>query len=157
MVNLVKWRVIPGFENYAVSEFGEVRNNYTGKILKPTIRSDGRLCVNLCKEGGRKMFYVHKLVHDIFIGDSTGLYIKHKDGDPTNNSINNLITSTNPFGGKGKARMKRERRVKDLNTGDIYESIRECVLAIGGTPQGVWSCLNGYTKTYKGHMLEYVD
>lgn len=158
MTKKIEWKKVPGFERYSVSELGEVRNDETGYILKPTVRADGRMQVNLFYEPcRRKIVYVHKLVYELFKGDTKGMYIIHADGDKTNNAVRNLYLSRSSNGGKGKARLKRERRVIDVTTGDIYESEMECVLAIGGTPQGVWTCLNGYTKTYKGHVLRYAD
>ena len=32
-----EFRIIKGFENYSVSNFGNIKNNKTGKILKPRI------------------------------------------------------------------------------------------------------------------------
>lgn len=157
MIHKVRWRVIPEFEKYSISELGEIRNNETGYILHPVLRSDGRLQVCLSNEKGRRFFYIHKLVYDIFKKDSKGLYVMHMDGNKLNNRVDNLVASDTPHGGKRKARPRQSRRVKDLTTGHIYKSLKSCVLAIGGSSQGLWSCLNGYTKTYKGHIFKYFD
>ena len=50
------WRIIPGWDNYMVSDLGRVKClNYhnTGKegILKPFKDSNGRLQVELCRQG----------------------------------------------------------------------------------------------------------
>lgn len=68
-----KWKSITGYEGlYEVSDLGRVRSlNYrlTGKVnvLNPGI-NNGYLLVCLCKDGKKKMFFVHRLVVTAFIG-----------------------------------------------------------------------------------------
>lgn len=64
-----KYKVVPGYEDYEVSDFGNVRSLKFGKIK--VLRSklnNGYLQVGLCKNGERKMFFVHRLVVSAFIG-----------------------------------------------------------------------------------------
>ena len=50
-----EFRVIKDYENYSVSNFGNVKNNTTGKILKPSNSSNGYYKVNLFKDGKVKL------------------------------------------------------------------------------------------------------
>lgn len=103
------WKAIPGFEGlYEVSDLGRVRSldrEVTGKsgsirklkskILKTGISLDGRLLVQLSKEGKTTMHSVHKLVTLTFIGDRpNGYHICHIDGDSFNNRLSNLKYDT---------------------------------------------------------------
>ena len=45
-----EFRIIKDYENYSVSNFGNVRNNTTGRILKPGINGNGYYHVILCKD-----------------------------------------------------------------------------------------------------------
>ena len=91
------WKDIPGFENlYQVSNLGRVKslpkptnNQFSMKeiILKPVKFSNGYLNVNL--KG--KFIGVHRLVALTFLENKNNLpIVNHKDGNKTNNNINNL-------------------------------------------------------------------
>jgi len=62
-----EYRVINGFENYSVSNFGNVKNNKTSRVLKPGINSKGLYNVNLCFNQKPINKKVHKLVADAFL------------------------------------------------------------------------------------------
>lgn len=85
------WKKITGYSDYMVSSIGRVKSLKTKntKILKLKIDKDNSRCVNLTKNKKQKMFYVHRLVAQEFIGVSN-LTVNHIDGDRANNNINNL-------------------------------------------------------------------
>lgn len=75
---------IKGFE---VSNFGEVRNAFTGKILKQARNQKGYLFIQLFGLS----ICVNRLVALHFIPNPKKLpYTKHLDGDKTNNHADNL-------------------------------------------------------------------
>ena len=45
------YKIIPGHENYLVSDHGNVMNAETGKIIKSSVNSRGTIVVNLSKDG----------------------------------------------------------------------------------------------------------
>lgn len=94
------WKCIPDFSAYAVSNYGEVRNNLTDYILKPFIRGKYP-CVELYGVRNKKQVYIHLLVARAFIGvKPEGHQVNHKDGNKNNNRIENLeyvTPSTNMF------------------------------------------------------------
>ena len=66
------WKDISGFENYQISNYGNVKSlNYgrTGKskLLKPTVSGKGYLQVRLYKSGKLTALMVHRLVAMEFI------------------------------------------------------------------------------------------
>lgn len=81
------WLPIRGFENYEVSNTGDVRNVLTGRVLKPYPFSNRYLGVQL---GRRNVQLVHRLVAAAFIKGDSSLQVNHKDGDRTNNRAENL-------------------------------------------------------------------
>lgn len=84
------WLPVPSYEGYYVSNFGRVKSFYTGKILKPAI-SLGYLFVHLCNNSKRKIFYVHRLVAQLFVSNPDNKpQINHRDGNRLNNHISNL-------------------------------------------------------------------
>lgn len=86
-----EFRIIEDYSNYSVSNFGNVKNNHTSKILKKHTNTDGYFTVILCKNGKWKQFRVHRLIALAFIPNpQTKPLIDHIDNDRSNNNINNL-------------------------------------------------------------------
>lgn len=73
-------------DTYSVSNYGNVRNDTTKKILKARKNSCGYLRVNILN---REMF-IHRMVAQCFLGYSKKKYINHLDGSKQNNSVYNL-------------------------------------------------------------------
>ena len=57
-----EYKISKDFENYSISNFGNVKNNKTGKILKPGINNRGYYHIDLYKNGKRFTKKIHKLV-----------------------------------------------------------------------------------------------
>lgn len=81
------WKTIQNFENYEISDEGQVRNIKTKRILKPS-SVNGYLKVTLRKNNKGYSKYLHRLVAEAFLeGEGE---VNHKDGNRANNSIENL-------------------------------------------------------------------
>lgn len=59
------WKQIKDYQNYEVSNFGEVRNKHTHYIIAQSLDGSGHLKVMLYKKG-KKYIDVHKLVFEAF-------------------------------------------------------------------------------------------
>ena len=88
---------IPGFPNYSITKDGRVWSQYgRGKWLNPVIDRDGYLYVFLCGNGRKCRRSVHRLVLETFVGlRPPGLVTRHLDGNPANNTLNNVCWGTN--------------------------------------------------------------
>ncbi len=76
---------------YFISNFGKIKNENTGRILKQCFSNDGYLIVCLYIRKKQKTFCVHKLVAEAFIGKCLGgKEVNHIDGTKINNYIGNL-------------------------------------------------------------------
>lgn len=87
------WKKINGYDNYRVSNLGNVKNIKHDKILKPFKSTKGQLTVQLFREGEPKgkQFFVHRLVYFGFKPDTdVNKVVIHKDGDYNNNTLKNL-------------------------------------------------------------------
>lgn len=84
------WKQIKEYQNYEVSDSGEVRKFGGIKNLKKSLSTNGYHKVRLFKDGIGKTRTIHKLVAETFLTKQDGLVINHIDKDKTNNSINNL-------------------------------------------------------------------
>jgi hypothetical protein len=106
------WRAVPGYEGlYEVSNLGRVQsldrrielggNGYGGSYVKPgrilrhLINTHGRHQVTLCRDGRQRLYLVHRVVAQAFIGHCPdGLCVLHWDDDPDHNHLSNLRYGT---------------------------------------------------------------
>lgn len=86
------WKDIPNFEKYAINTMGQIKNNESGFILKPQVnKQNGYYQIQLRNMDSRKGFYIHRLVAELFIPNPENLpTVNHKDGNKSNNTVNNL-------------------------------------------------------------------
>ena len=85
------WKPINGFSNYFVSSNGRVKNTVSGRILKHHGNGNKYQRVDLCKNGQKKKFTVHRLVLEMFLGlCPDGEEADHIDRVRTNNTVSNL-------------------------------------------------------------------
>lgn len=93
-----QWKPIKDYEGlYEVSDAGKVRSLKFGKVkeLSPGDKGNGYLFIDLCKEGKRKRFFIHRLVVQAFISEiPKGLVVNHKDENKQNNNVDNLEICT---------------------------------------------------------------
>jgi hypothetical protein len=100
-----KWKPIKGYEGYyEVSNDGLVRSldRYVagrlpgvkrfakGKELTSVPDGYGYPFICLNKKSRKKYKKIHQLVAETFIGKEKGKQVNHKDGDPSNNCVENL-------------------------------------------------------------------
>ena len=86
---------IDGYDNYFVSNFGNIKNNKTNRILKHSNHRQGYKEIHLCKNGNVKSFKVHRLVGMAFLENPDNKpMIDHIDENKSNNNVKNLRWAT---------------------------------------------------------------
>lgn len=162
----VTWRTINDYPNYEVNNAGEVRNVKTNKVLKPRPSTKGYDRVSLYNKDGQRDAYIHRLVAQYFCdGYSNDLDVNHKNGHKTTNRSDNLewCTRSENIRHAYETHLREPsgphpiRKVKVVETGEIYNSARECARAIGGSQAHVSRCLNGEYSQHKGYHFIYAD
>lgn len=160
-MDLEYWRIIPSFPVYSASNYGRIRNNGTGRIMHVFTNPRGYLTLTLRKDNTQVTKSVHRLVAEAFLGGPhPGLDVNHIDGDKTNNCIENLEWCTREDNVRhavhtGLRPGPRRRAVRIVETGEVFESIRECAKYLGVDGSCISWALR-HSGTYHGYHLEYV-
>lgn len=89
---------IPGFSKYCATKSGEIINARTSRVLKQPIDNSGYARVPIyTDEGKRSAQCVHRLIAAVFVPNPENKkYVRHVDGDKTNNHYTNLEWSATP-------------------------------------------------------------
>ena len=168
------WMKIDGYENYAVSSYGNVKNISTGKILKPGNNGKGYLHVGLYNsEHVGKTIMIHRLVACAFIPNPMNLpQVNYIDEDKTNNRVDNLewVTSFDNINhGTHNERVglnNPDRRpiCSITSTGEVkyFDSGRHAqryykTIGIVARPAGIAKALKGVIDTYKNLAWFYQE
>lgn len=180
----IEWRKIPNFSNYSVSNSGLVRRDNKNSTAKPGLcsistgsrydkvsltRDDGKYCtVNL-----------HSILMAAFVGPlPQGMHVCHCDGNPKNNSLDNLRYDTpkanvhdaikhgtQVYGEKVAQHILSEHDVQEilglLEQGATYVAIAEkfsvtnhCIFRIAAGK--TWRHLTGGKDRRNGYKYTYI-
>lgn len=132
------WKGVPGFEDlYMASNLGNiksldreyfmVRNNCTaikkGQKINPYLNGNGRLDVDLCYKGKRKVLALSQIMAITFLNHTPcglDIVVDHIDNDPLNNKLNNLQLINNR-----KNCSKDKKNKTSIFTGVHWDKSRE--------------------------------
>ena len=113
------WKEIENYDNYMVSNFGNVKNVKTGRILKASVDARGYyLCVNLCKGGSQKLHKIHKLVAKHFLDapeNDEQTMVDHINRQKYDNHYLNLRFVSN--------KQNQQNSTKRQNTSSFYKGV----------------------------------
>jgi len=148
MEGIQEWKGLEYYNNYEVSNLGQVRNKNTGRILKPSCKG-GYLVVGLCANGIGKTFSIHRLIAKTFIDNPDNKpHINHLDKNRANNNITNLDWCTASENNCHKCLTLQQTTNQNLkiwrvdiaseNKLELYDSINNAA---------VWCVENGYSPS----------
>lgn len=176
-----KWKKIPGFENYSVSDLGRVRNDTTGKMLSISSDKDGYQVCYCFNNGKRKTFRIHQLVAKAFIPNPNNYgTVDHITPDKKDNRVENLmwlsaeensrkfqleqiteeqkkVRSDNCKKMQEKAIESTSKPVMCIETGIVYSSICECSRKTGIYQSEISRVLQNKRNSAKGYHFILVE
>lgn len=156
------FKTIKEYPNYSVSTEGRIKKNSNNRLMKPTIKSNGYMQINLFTgDGRRKKEYVHRLVALTFIPNVNHFpEVNHIDGIRDHNNVSNLEWVTHEENMKKAVFLNKSIRVKNKSgeiVGEFY-NIETACSALSLTGSNVSACLHGSRqKTHKGYTFEFID
>lgn len=148
-------KAVPGYEGlYEVSDKGKVYRN--GFELEPI---QGKY-VTLSKNSVQQKVKICYLVARAFLPNmEMRKYVRHKDGDTTNNRVENLFWDEEPDHISSQGAPNAEKAVLRIGADGVgvvrYGSIREAAEQNRVSRQAIQQALNGKTKTCKGFVWRY--
>lgn len=162
------------YPHYMVSSLGRVKATerivkrrgrcvLSEQILKPQRIGAGYLSIGVGQQKERKRVYVHRLVADAFIPNPKNLpQINHKDGNKTNNCIENLEWVTISANQSHRynvlnSKLGNAKAVRCIETGVVFKSCRKAGEALNIHGSGIGHCLNGKQHTSGGFHWEIIE
>lgn len=164
MITAEIWKKAIGYDNFEVSNLGRVRNIKLRLIKSQRMTPNGYPIMTLKENGIRNTEYVHRLVAKAFHPKSNfdGLQVNHIDENKENNAADNLewCTPTQNYCHNGRAKRVGEnhklnsplrKAVKNVDTGEVYQSVREAARQTGICNVSISCCLTGKQKHAGGY------
>jgi len=161
-----EWRPVAGFDKYEVSNYGEVRNVETGRILAPSTHNCGYLKYGLWKNGELSSRYAHRLVAEAFLPNPDNhRTVNHIDGCKKNNHLFNLQWASDSenishyIEAGGMHRVPRPVICYDAKTLEplcVYPSAKEAKRVTGVSLNTIYNSCHNQTKARK-YKWAYVD
>lgn len=151
------------FPNYKIDRQGNVYNS-KGYRLKPETTNKGYLRVSLSDdERSHQRFSVHRLVAETYIPNPDNLpQVNHINENKTDNSVDNLkwctqLDNLKHSGVIDKASVAKFTRVRCVDTGETYDSVKEATDRFGLSHSNIVACCSGRRAKCGGMRWEYAE
>lgn len=171
------WKVIPGFEDYLISNTGRVVHE--AREIKGSDNGRGYKKVCLKQAERKRNVYIHRLVAESFLENPNNKpFVNHIDCNTNNNNVSNLEWCTAQENTDHMIRLGRNKRTQQW-LDNLHKAQREAYTAVVGEniktgekiyfsklndvkqsdfqPSCVCDCCNGKRKQHKGYRWSYEE
>lgn len=134
-----EWVQIDGFEDYAISDYGNVKSLRTNKLIATSHTKQGALKVGLYNNAGKQIRSVKVLVANVFVAkdwDDWDTPI-HLDGDQDNCAASNLAWRPRYFAWSYRHQFQKLTYYEGIgpiferHTNTMYQNVAEAAMANG--------------------------
>lgn len=168
---IMKWEKIRDFTNYSISEYGDVRNDRTGRILKQGHHKGGYVVYSLSENCKVHTLRAHRLVAKYFLDKVKGKeFVNHIDENKQNNHFSNLEWCTTKENNNHGTRNERigksisKTKSKEVaqydrkgNLLNIFYSTLDAEKETGVYQSNISMCCNGKLKSAGSFIWKYTD
>lgn len=127
---------IKGFQDYFITQNGQVFSHKTNKFIKSFPLKTGYVVIQLYKNNKKKNYYIHRLVAETYLTNlESKLQVNHINGIKTDNRLKNLEWVTpkenikhSLYSGlrqKYYPQSNPYKLILDTNTGIFYNDVKE--------------------------------
>jgi hypothetical protein len=157
---IIKWTKFKG--DYSVSNQGDMRNDVSGLILSQHMRNGYKsVCISINNK--RQTVNIHPIVAEMFLTKIEGHIVNHKNGNKTDNRVENLEwvsrkdnTKHAIASGLSKPHPKSvDQYGPDLKYIATYESILVAAEKTGANDRHISAVCKGKRKTTGGFIWKY--
>ena len=156
--------------NYIIYNDGRLFSVKSGKFLIPNTYANGYLKYDICTNGKRTTYKIHRLVAQYFVPNpKPEIYneVNHKDGDRTNNNADNLewcdrkyntyYSKTWEIANKANQIRVAKCDIKTHEILEVYDSIRIAAYKHNCTECNIGRVINGKQLSAKGYYWIKLD
>ena len=163
--DMEKWIILSEpYNNYAVSDLGQIKNVKTGRILSQHLRpNDGYLQVTLWQNGKGKSFPVHRLVALNFLkNDNDSNIVNHINGIKVDNRLENLEWCSHSENNYHAVHLKLVKAipVKVIDLADskeyIFDSISQAAAYLNADPRDLSRALKRKNQFYSHYKISKI-
>lgn len=157
---------IKGFEDYKISNYGNVFSKYLNRNMKQKKYKDGYIRICLYRDGKSFHRYIHRLVAEHFVENPNNFpEVDHIDCNRSNNIYTNLMWTTRKGNLERCFKLKTHRcpprKIYAINIETkekiLFESTREASRVLGISNGGISDVLHNRRKQRNGYKFEYAD
>jgi hypothetical protein len=149
------WIRSVAFPDYSISNFGDVVNEVTERLLRQNVTLDGVAKVDLFKDGIKYTRSVKRLVAEAFVEGRIENFDTpiNLDGDKSNNRVDNLMWRPRWFAMKYTHQfdqipdIHRAGPIRDVRTRDRYFDVYEAGTFNGILFKDIWRSINDKIPT----------
>ena len=156
-----EWKIINRFPNYEAGSEGDIRNAKTKRVLKKQVGTRGYEKVTVYKDNKPHDKRVHRLIAEAFYGEHDSLDVDHINGNKLDNRVENLEWCTRKENARrafeiGLREAPRKIRIRVIETGEVYDSIRECERYTDCAQSEICKYFKGERPHVKGYHFEKI-
>lgn len=159
-----EWKEVEGYPGYEISSNGRVRcfRDYHGNVtktfryLKPILNKDDYYYVDVYTLDHKQVHKrIHRLVAEAFLGKQETLVVNHINGNKHDNRIENLewVTPKENSSHASRTGLYKKKSVIVVETGEIFDSVKECAEELNIDPSCVSVALSNNTRTAAGFHI----